>query len=85
MEDVLLLVVSIILGVGCALALKHADLIEQAFSRRDESQEFLGPPQWQSLAGRQLATRTAFLAGIIVSVCMFVVSILLLAGVPLYD
>ncbi len=31
MEEVLLLAVSIILGVGCGFALKHADLVEQAF------------------------------------------------------
>ena len=63
----------------------YTDLVEQAFSQRDESQEFLGPQRWPSLPGRQLATRTAFLGGIIVSVCMFVVSLVLLAGVPLYD
>ena len=84
MEAGFLLAVSIIVGVGCAFGFKHADVFEQGFSGRDQSEEFLAPPLWPSLSGRRLAMRATFLGGIVIGVAMFIVSILLLAGVPLY-
>lgn len=76
----LALALAIILGAASSLGLRHANFLEEMFSGRDRSDEFLGPAGFPGRRDRQAATRAACLVGIIASIGMIVSTIWYLAN-----